>query len=79
MNFIILIFEVDMDNLKEIEGEDGLFMINKVKILYELIPLENERFFIKKNIDTRKIDLLQVKKQKLKNKYKTLAKYKEKR
>lgn len=50
-----------MDNLKEIEGEDGLFMINKVKILYELIPLENERFFIKKNIDTRKIDLLEVK------------------
>lgn len=47
-----------MEKFERIEGEEGLFTINKVKILYEVIPMEKENFFIKKNIDTRKNKIL---------------------
>lgn len=39
-----------MDKLEKISGEEGLYKIRKVKIIYEISYFENH--FIKKNLET---------------------------
>lgn len=39
-----------MDKLEKISGEEGLYKIRKVKILYEISYFE--KYYIKKNLET---------------------------
>lgn len=43
-------------NFERIEGENGVFEVRKVKLLYEIIPLEIG--YLKKNLDTNKIEII---------------------
>lgn len=46
-----------MSKYNEIEGEEGLFEIRKIKLMYEVIALECG--FLKKNLNTREINLIE--------------------
>lgn len=45
-----------MNRYNEIEGEEGIFEVRKMKLMYELIPLETG--ILKKNLDTREIKII---------------------
>lgn len=44
-------------NLENIEGEEGLFEVRKIKILYEIIPLECG--YLNKIISKRKYEIIE--------------------
>lgn len=50
-----------MDRLEQIEGEEGLYIIRKVKIMYEYISMECDSI-IKRNLNKRKIEIVRRKK-----------------
>ncbi len=52
---------VHMDKFNKIEGQEGLFEIKKVKLMYEVIPLE--KGFLKKNLNTREIKIFKEEKE----------------
>lgn len=46
-----------MDKYNEIEGQEGIFEIRKMKLKYEVIALE--KGFLKKDLDTREIKIIE--------------------
>ncbi len=44
-------------SFERIEGENGVFEVRKVKLLYEIIPLEIG--YLKKNLDTSKFEIIE--------------------
>lgn len=45
-------------SFSKIEGENGIFEIRKIKVLYEVVLLENG--YMKKNLDTNKIEFIKM-------------------
>ncbi len=44
---------------EKIDGENGIFEVRKIKVMYEIITLECS--YLKKNLDTNKFEIIKLK------------------